>query len=291
MIAFHFKKIFSTLFLICLPMFLYSEQSKPLVLVSIAPHRAFVKAIAEDTVEIQLIVPIGTSSHTFEPTPKEVIRASNANLWFVMGEFFEKKLFKSLSELKKNIIIEDLRDGVELIHVDDSKAHCSCCLDHLTDLHIWLSPKEAKVQAFKIAKTLSELYPIHKDLYAKNLHAFVEKLDELHSMLIDIFSGRKTSTLLVSHPAYAYFCRDYKLTQLSVESEGKDPTAKQLTQLLNRAKKEKINVVFTQPQYNNKGTHLIARELNAETVSIDPYSENLFETLLLIAKKISLSHE
>lgn len=281
------KKVSLSLFFLFLPLHLFSDLNKPLILVSIAPHRAFVKAIAEETVDIQLIVPLGASSHTFEPTPKEVIKASNASLWFTMGEFFEKKFHNSICALKKEMIIEDLREGVDLIKIDESTAHCNCCHNHLTDLHIWLSPKEVKVQVSKIEKVLSKLLPQHKERYKKNLIQFLLQLDKLDAEIQEILSKREKSLMLVSHPAYAYFCRDYEIKQLSVESEGKDPTAKQLTELLKNAKENKIRVVFTQPQYNNKGTYLIANELNAEIVSIDPYSENLFETLLLIAQKIS----
>jgi zinc transport system substrate-binding protein len=88
---------------------------------------------------------------------------------------------------------------------------------------------------------------------------------------------------MVSHPAYAYFCRDYQLKQLSIEFEGKDPSPRQLTSVLTRARQAGIKTVFIQMQYNNKGAQLIAKELGAKIVTLDPYAENYFIMMREIA--------
>lgn len=93
--------------------------------------------------------------------------------------------------------------------------------------------------------------------------------------------------LLVSHPAYAYFCRDYNLEQFSIEFEGKDPTPQQLTRVLQQARALKTKKIYIQRQYNNKGAKLVANELGAQLVMLDPYSENYLNTMHEIALRFA----
>ena len=92
---------------------------------------------------------------------------------------------------------------------------------------------------------------------------------------------------MVSHPAYAYFCRDYNLTQLSIEFEGKDPTPFQLTAILNKARDAHIKKIFIQAQYNSKGARLFAKELGAEVVMLGPYAEDYIHSMLEIARRFA----
>lgn len=92
-----------------------------------------------------------------------------------------------------------------------------------------------------------------------------------------------TRTVMVGHPAYAYMARDYDFKQLSVEMEGRDPSPQQLTNILNEARAAKIKKIFTQPQYSNKGAKLIAEEIGAQIVTLDPYSADYLNSMLNIA--------
>lgn len=251
------------------------------VLVSVAPYKFFVDKIAGDTVKVGVMVPAGASIHTYEPSPREILTASTADAWFFIGEAFEAKAMQALKTHHPDMALVDLKEGVDLIH--GQCKHCS----KGADLHIWLSPKEAKTQANLIAKALIQLYPENKSLYENNLKAFLEDLTRLDQQISALLKPLKNRTFLVSHPAYGYLCRDYGLNQLSVEFEGKDPTPQQLTKLLALAKKDKIHTVFIQRQYNNKGARLIAEHLGAKVVNLDPYTDNYFEGMLYIAQQIA----
>ena len=100
-----------------------------------------------------------------------------------------------------------------------------------------------------------------------------------------IVSNKKASTLLVSHPAFGYFCRDYGFKQLSIEVEGKDPTPKRLHDLMQLAKKEQIAKVYAEPQYSDKGAQLISKEIGARVVVVDPYREDVVANLMHLAKE------
>lgn len=258
-----------------------SDKRSHYVLVTVAPHRFFVQKIAGDSVTVGLMVPAGASAHTFEPTPKETIKAANADIWFRIGESFEDKAIHALKSHNSRLDVVDLRDGLDLI---SDPTHV--CIHHkgCMDLHFWLSPKMAKTQAETMTAALSRMYPEHQGLYNENLNSFEKELDEMDLAVKNLLKDLKNRTIMVSHPAYGYLARDYNLSQFSIEFEGKDPTPKLLTKILNEAREKNIKIIFTQPQYNNKGAHLIAKEIGAKTVSLDPYSENYFESLLNITK-------
>lgn len=253
------------------------------VLVSVAPHKFFVDQIAKDTIEIGLLVPAGASSHTFEPSPKLMHKASHADAWFILGESFENRAMPVLKNHNPKIEFIDLRKNISLI-TDD---HHMCCCCHGADPHIWLSPKLAKIQATTIAETLIRLYPENQEIYEQNLKIFLSRLDTLDQELKTTFSQMSPRVVLVGHPAYGYLARDYGFRQLSIEFEGKDPTPKQLTDVLLQARKEKIMTVYVQPQYSSKGAKLVAKELHANVVTVDPYSEDFIHSLQHIAKEFA----
>lgn len=277
---------FVVIFIMTLFSHTYAAAVEPMVLVSVAPYKFFVEKIAQDTVKVGLMVPAGASSHTYEPTPKQILSAANADIWFCIGESFEARAVRALTSHNPKMQKVDLRKGVDLIKADPHLGVCCCCAGS-EDLHIWLSPKEVKIQAATIANALSQRYPEHAELYTSNLASFLRELDDLNLQVIEILKPLTHRIILVSHPAYAYFCRDYDLTQMSIEFEGKDPTPQQLNNILNKARANNIKKVYIQAQYSSKGAKLIAKEIGAQIVMLDPYAENYFQSMLDIAKAFS----
>src|SRR5262249_55029513 len=122
-----FQKLFFSIFLFLFTGWIAAapaaEQpnSKPYVLVSVAPHKFFVEKIANDTLKVELMVPAGASSHTFEPSPRQMLNAGNAEIWFQIGESFEPKASAALKAHHPNMQLVDLRQGVDLIYDTDCK--------------------------------------------------------------------------------------------------------------------------------------------------------------------------
>jgi zinc transport system substrate-binding protein len=283
-------------FLLCFVcLSLTAEENKDLrshkVLVSIAPYKYFVEKIAGDTVKVHLIVPAGASAHTYEPTPRQMLESTQADAWFYVGEGFENKVRTSLQSYNPRMQFFDMRANVNLISYNDKHQRCCHHHDSSYDLHYWLSPKEAQAQIQTIADALAKLYPENADLYKKNYKTLSEELIQLDHEIKSILSQPHNPVIMVSHPAYAYFCRDYDCKQLSIEFEGKDPTPSQLTQILTDAKKHKIKTIFVQVQYSSKGAKLIADRIGAKVVNLDPYSENYRNSLLEIAQAFAAQPE
>lgn len=258
-----------------------------LVLTTLAPYKFFVEQIAGNTIQTKLIVPTGASPHSYEPTSRQVLEASRADIWFLIGEPFEERSLQALKSYRKEMKAIDMREGIPLLDESEDHHHHHCRHIGCKDPHIWMSPRLVKKQAETIAKTLSDVYPENKELFQKNLKTFQKNLDNLDLEISKVLQSMRNHTILVSHPAYAYFCKDYGIKQISIEFEGKDPSPKQLTELLQKARENKSPFIFIQQQNPSKGARLIAREIGAEVINLDPLAENYFENMISISKSLS----
>jgi zinc transport system substrate-binding protein len=257
-------------------------SAKTHVLVSITPQKFLVEQIGAEYVVVDVIVPPGANSHTYEPTPRQMISAQKGEIWFRLGESFEARMIPAF-QCKTKIV--DQREGIDLIEMG-----CGCCnARDARDPHIWLSPRLLKKQAAQIAEALSAHDLEHKACFAANLDRLEKELDALDQECVKLFAKANQRTILVSHPAFGYFCRDYGLEQISIEMEGREPTPRHLTELLKKTKECQIKTVFLQQQHNPKGGKRIAKELGAETLYIDPYAENVIENILTIAQLFASS--
>lgn len=259
-----------------------SFNSKPLVLVSVAPYQFIVQRIGGDHIDVRSIAPNGEDIHAFEPAPRQREAVKDAKLWFRTGEPFEKML---LLLFQNHQGVVDLRNGVDMMSCLERP---DCRFDEEEqDRHMWMSPGTVQIQAKAISRALSEQFPAHRADFEANLASLLLDLESLDHEIHASLESKKNRTLLVSHPAFGYFCRDYSLTQLSVEFEGKDPCTKQIERLLGQAKKTPPVAAIATPQHNNKGTLLIANELQVPVKTIDPYSYEYFDTLRTLTQWIS----
>lgn len=265
-------------FLVLFLIFSAGLAAKSHILVSIEPLKFLVEEIGGDKVSTLVLVPPGASPHSFEPTAKQLILASQADLWFCARESFEEKALKVLKSHHPSIKVIDTLESLPLI-----KGHlCHHCKEDI-DTHVWLSPTLYLMQAQIVYQALCQNYPEHSLYFLEKFNVLKNKLESLNQELSDLFSKARQKYVLVSHPAFAYFCRDYHLTQLSIEVEGRDPGAKQLTHLLQQLRSYGIKVVFAQEQYQTKGAYLIAKELGGKVIMVDPYSSNYIQNLKQIA--------
>lgn len=93
------------------------------------------------------------------------------------------------------------------------------------------------------------------------------------------------------HPALGYFAKDYALTQHAIEFEGKNPSPLQMKELVDKAKKENIRVVFIQEEFDQKNAEVIADEIGKKAHTINPLSYDWDKELVRIAEILAGEHE
>jgi zinc transport system substrate-binding protein len=199
-----------------------------------------------------------------------------------LGEPSDQKAYQVLKQGPTRIA--DITEGLALLPLTEGHS----CHEHIhNDLHIWLSPKLAQRQAEMIARHLSVLLPENQMLYER---ALAELLADLHKVDEEIraeLAPKHGSAILVSHPAFAYFCKEYALEQLSIEIEGKEPLPQDIQTLLQRIKEHNIVSVLSEPQYSDKAAKLMADHLHAAVYEIDPYAPDYLDNLRRLAHVIA----
>lgn len=263
------------------------REEKPVVLVSIAPYAHFVEKIAGDTVQVIALVPSQVNIHTYEPTIREMTKAESANVWFRIGEPFEKRVARVFQQRQPRMEMVELWKGIPLLAGEGCALHSHHLDEESKDLHVWMNPLLVARQCKKIAEGLERLQPNHAEEYAFRLAALERELLALDREIKKNLKPFEGDAILVSHPAFGYFCQEYRLIQLSVECAEKDPLPKDIERILQEAKRHRVRAVFTQEGYSNKGAELIAKRLHLPVFVVDPYAKNYARNLLSITELIA----
>jgi len=276
---------------------LLQAQAKLNVVVSILPEKFFVEQIAKDNAHVTVMVPPGSSPHTYEPKASQMRAISDADLYFAIGVEFEGAWLPRFRSQNPKLTIVDLSKAVRKIpmapeHVHHEKEHRSESEHdhegHGLDPHIWLSVRNIQKMAPLIEKALESKDPEHSAEYRKNLDAFEKSLQALDRKISGILTKvPKGSAFMVFHPSWGYFARDYGLRQLPVEVEGKAPKPRQLMQLIDTARKAKIRAIFVQPEFSDKSARLLAQELGIPVMKISPLAEDWSGNLLRLSRAVA----
>jgi zinc transport system substrate-binding protein len=236
------------------------------VVVSIPPLAQFVENVGGERVKVTVLLPPGKEPHTFSPTPRDLKKAKEAFLFVVNGAKLEFWMDR-VTEVNPDIIVVDTSQGVELI--DD-------------DPHIWLSPRNARLQVKNILEALIKLDPEYQDYYKHNASRYLQKLDGLDRSIEISLEGIKVKKFIIFHPAFTYFARDYNLEQITVEVGGKSPKAKDIKRAIDEARKHNIKVIIASPQFDPHSAEVIASEIEGEVVFIDPLAQNYLQNMYTI---------
>jgi zinc transport system substrate-binding protein len=247
---------------------------KTVVAVSISPQAGFVEAVGGDKVDVVVMVPPGASPHTYEVTPDQMTQLSRAKMYAKVGSpvEFELAWMDKLIAVNKSMLVVDCAKGVDLTESQDPD-------EPGADPHIWLSPKNAKIMVQNICDGLVLVDAANEDCYKKNCAAYLDKLSKLDNDFASDLAEVRNRSFIVFHPAFGYFARDYSLTQIGVEQEGKEPEADYIVRLIKEAKEQDIHVVFVSPQYSTKSAEAIAKEIGGKVVVVDPLSRDFISNM------------
>lgn len=263
--------------------------AKPTVSVSILPQKYFVEQIAKDTLDINVMVGKGASPATYEPKPKQMSNLAKSGIYFAIGVPFENVWLKKFSSLYPKLPIIHTDDGIEKLQMKSHSHREENHAEHegIPDPHIWLDPNLVKIQVASIAKALIKKYPKNRALYEKNLENFLKRLDLLDEEFKTLLKNKKGKKFLVYHPSWGYFAHRYGLVQEAIEIEGKEPKPRDLQNIINEAKEDKVHVIFVQPQFSQKSAKVIASQIDGKVIPIDQLSLHWENELKKSAKMLS----
>ncbi|NLV25115.1 MAG: zinc ABC transporter solute-binding protein [Deltaproteobacteria bacterium] len=289
------SRLFSISLLFCiLPAASWAKQEPLPVFVSILPQKYFVERIGGEKVKVSVMVAPGRSPETYEPTPRQMAELSRARLYFTIGVPFESVWMKRLAANNPHLKLIDSSQGIPLLplpahhhHHHDEQGHHSSGDGRNSgfhDPHVWTSPANAKIIAANILTAFREALPAHKEEFTVNYERLVADLELLEKEIGARLAPLKNRRFLVFHPSWGYFASDFGLEQIAIESGGKEPGARALAALIERAKRENIRVVFVQEQFSRTAAGTVAAAIGGRVAAVDPLAEDYFANLRRVAE-------
>lgn len=265
-----------------------NEDTKTRLCVTILPLRNIVEQITGTDFPIDVLVPPGASPETFEPTPRQIVVLNKARMIFGVGLLdFESSLLRKIEDNGKIVLldrgIEPLEGTCAHSHremqksADDGKemheGHA-----HGIDPHVWTSPRELLHMAANAYEAIRTAWP-DSVKYTENYKRLAEKLRQLDRRTEEKITRSGIRYFIVYHPALTYYARDYGIRQEAVETDGKEPSAKRLAELIRMARKDGIRKIFYQKQFPASVVETIARDIDASPVEIDPLHEDVIANI------------
>ncbi|HIJ91056.1 MAG: zinc ABC transporter substrate-binding protein [Desulfobulbaceae bacterium] len=268
------------------------STQKMRIFVTVPPQAFLAERIAGDAVEVHTLVSKGRDPHTFEPTPRQVAALAGATLFFTADIPFEKQLAAKIAASNRNLRIVDSTRGIVRLPLTDHDHEAHGKEEHSgneADPHIWLATDNLRIMAENMATALSTALPERKEALQKNLAVLRNELSALDKRLLTTLSPYRGKTFYVFHPAFGYFAHAYGLKQKSVEISGKSPTPRQITALIRQARKDQVQTIFVQPQFDSKSADTVAHAINGVVTPIDPLDQDVLRNLVTIATTIEHS--
>lgn len=261
-----------------------NRQNNRILYVSIQPLQSLVDSIVGGDFEVEVLVPAGASPETFEPTPRQFVELNEAQLIFNVGLIdFETSLLGKIEQQEKVI---DLSRGIDLI--EGSCSHSSHGHNHMhgVDPHVWTSPKALQKMAANAFEAIRKAYP-DSVKYETNYNRLQKELQALDARTAEKIARSGIEYFIVYHPALTYYARDYGLRQVAIEADGKEPSARQLTAIIRQAREDGVRRIFYQKQFPASTVEVIARDIDAEYVAIDPLDRDAIANIDTITDLIT----
>ena len=247
-----------------------SDSDKKTIFVTITPMQSIIEEITTGDFDIEVIVPKGASPETFEPTPKQVTSFSDAELIFSTGLIdFEQSLIERIGD---DAEVVNLSNGIELIA--GSCSHGNHKHKHGVDPHIWTSPRALRTMVTNAHKAIMAHYP-DSVKYTEATGRLLERINKLDNYCATRIKAEGVEAMMIYHPAYTYYARDYGIEQIAIEHDGKEPSLRQTTALIEKAKEHGVKAILRQPQYSEDKVRAIANDAGAEIITTDPLAEDI----------------
>lgn len=271
------------------------------IISSVKPIAFITQAISDGVTNTDILLPDGTSPHTYSLKPSDLAKIKTAELIIWVGEDLETFMPTVLKNIDKNKQIElmDIPTIKSLLRTstnnhDQQKSHThnnDSDHDHRGeyDEHIWLSPKIANEIAQALHDKLISIYPDKKDIFDENLNEFTVKLAETEQNIAKKLINVQNSGYFVFHDAYGYFESQFGLKNLGsfTINPAVQPGVQTVYAIKRELKEHQAVCVFREPQFSPaviekivNGTDVRIGELNPLGTDIT-LSKNAYSQFLL----------
>src|SRR2546423_629720 len=213
-------------------------------------------------------VPVTRDVHAFDPTPSSVQAVATASVLIYNGAGLEPWIPSIVAAADNpRLVLVDSSANVSLLLVPSTFQKENRTIDP----HVWLNPVLAKVQVANILKGLIQVDPADAAYFTANAHAYRAKLDVLDSEFVNLTANPATRFFVTFHEAFAYFAKQYNLTQIPIAGPfEEDPTPSEIQNVIDAVHANHLCYVGYESLTNPAIAESIASQTNATLVRLDP---------------------
>lgn len=255
------------------------------VVTTIFPYYDFARSVSKGTCEVDMLLKPGSDVHSFEPTPSDILKIRNADLFIYNGgesDEWVDSILESLGDTDKPVVMK-MTDYVKPLTEMDADHHA----EDEEDEHIWTSLDNAKTLVSKISDEVSKLDQKNKSVYTKNSLDYIEKISKVQGEIENTVNSSKSKKIVVGDRfPLLYFATEFSLDWecafpgCSTETE---PSLDRLSKLTDTIEKDKIKTILKLEMSENKVADTLADETNtkvrtfysAESVSKEDFAKNI----------------
>ena len=269
-----------------------AEEDKLNIGVTLHPYFSWVSNIVGDTADVTPIIPPESDPHVYQPRPEDLAGLNDIDIIVVNLLGHDSYITKMLKAAGREDIPKiNVNDGLSLIPVfhqkysfDGEEATVTESVSY--NSHTYIAITGAIQQVNTIVRELSKRNPEHADLYKKNAFAYARRLRRMLADALLKINNLDTEDLRIAtvHDGYAYLFQELGLKTAAVVQprHGIEPNARQLKDTIDRIKKAKANVLFTEVDYKKRYLDIIYEETGCRIyrlshISRGPYRANKFE--------------
>ncbi|HEX6990178.1 MAG TPA: metal ABC transporter substrate-binding protein [Bacillota bacterium] len=255
----------------------------------------FTRAVGGDRVAVEQLAPEGGHGHEHEPTPRDLEKILNADLFIYNGAAFEPWIDQVLGLIEgaDGVRPVDASRGIALLAADDpggadghpgagagprsglgagTRASAPVPDVHGVDPHVWLDPRRAAQQVAVIAEALTAVDPGGEAGYRAGAEAFRAQLEELDRHWTEGLAGCRLRDFVVDHGAFGYIADRYGLHQVAVTGLAADqpPTPGRLAGLTAFVVERGIRVLFYDPGSGAGAVRALAVDTGTRLLPLHP---------------------
>lgn len=247
------------------------DQATPLkVVATVSPITSLVENLGGTRIDLEGVVPEGTNSHTYEPTPSVATLLTEADLFIANGLFLEEPTIElAKANLKEGAVLVTLADRaitreewVFDFSFPESDGH--------PNPHLWTAPHMAKKYAQLVHEELVKLDPENADYYNANLQALEERLDDLDARIEQVVETipPENRKLLTYHDSFPIFAQRYGVEIIGAiqPSDFSEPSAREVAGLIDQVKEAGVPAIFGSEVFPSPVLETIAEESGAAYV-------------------------
>ena len=229
--------------------------------------------VAGDAAVVESITKPGAEIHNYQPTPRDLVAAQDADLILWNGlnlELWFGQFLDNLGDIPDAVV----SDGVEPIGIGTGP------YSGKPNPHAWMSPDAALIYVDNIAAAFARHDPENAATYAANADAYKQRIrdtiDPIRARFREIPAERRW--LVTSEGAFSYLARDFDLRELYLWPINADQqgTPQQVRRVIDRMRESAIPTIFSESTISPDPAKQVARETGARyggVLFVDSLSE------------------